>query len=141
MWTHEHSIDASVPAERVWPLFTNTGQWPRWNAGVAAIELHGPFADGSTFTMTLPDGAQLTSTLRDVHPNRSFSDETTVDGTLVVVIHSLDPLPGGGTRIRYATEITGPAAADIGQAVTADFPDVLAALKQLAESGAYRTHE
>jgi len=39
-------------------------------------------------------------------------------------------LPGGGSRVTYATEITGPQAADFGPS---DFPDVLAGLKRAAE--------
>ena len=44
----------------------------------------------------------------------------------------------GKTRVVYRTEITGPAAAQVGPQlgpeITADFPDVLAALVHLAES-------
>ena len=48
-----------------------------------------------------------------------------------------EPAAAGRTRIIYRTEITGPAAGQagpqLGPAITADFPDVLAALAKLAE--------
>ena len=69
----------------------------------------------------------------EVRPNESFTDETVVDETRVLVRHKLMVLPSGHTNIIYSTQITGPGAAEIGPMVTSDFPDVLAALKNLAE--------
>ena len=133
MWTHEDSIETSAPAERVWELFANVERWKDWNAGIESIELHGPFAEGTTFTMQPPGQDALTSTLIEVRPNESFTDETVVDETRVLVRHRLVPLSPGHTKIIYSTQITGPGAAEIGPMVTSDFPEVLAALKNLAE--------
>jgi uncharacterized protein YndB with AHSA1/START domain len=133
MWTHEDSIEMSAPAARVWELFSNVERWKDWNAEIESIELHGPFAEGTTFTMKSPGQEALTSTLIEVRPKESFTDETIVDETRVLVSHRLVALPSGHTRIIYSTQITGPGAAEIGPMVTSDFPDVLAALKNLAE--------
>lgn len=133
MWTHEDSIETSAPAARVWELFSNVERWEDWNAGIESIELHGPFAEGTTFTMQSAGQDALRSTLIEVRPNESFTDETIVDETRVLVSHRLVPLPSGHTKIIYSTQITGPGAAEIGPMVTSDFPDVLAALKNLAE--------
>ena len=133
MWTHEETIETSAPPARVWPFFADVARWKDWNAGIERIEIHGPFAAGTTFTMQPPGQEALTSTLLEVTANRSFSDETVVDETWVIVHHRLIPLGSGGTRIIYSTEISGPEAAMIGPMVTSDFPDVLAALKRLAE--------
>ena len=58
---------------------------------------------------------------------------------LVRVRHSLEPLATGGTRITYRATVEGPASntmgPEIGPAVTADFPDVMAALAARAEAG------
>ena len=56
-----------------------------------------------------------------------------VDGTQVRVFHRLLPLPAGGTRVVYATQVTGPSADEFGPMVAGDFPEVLAALKRLLE--------
>ena len=133
MWTHEESIETSAVPSRVWALFADVARWKDWNAGIESIELHGPFIAGTTFTMRPPGQDPLTSTLTEVKPNQSFIDETVVDDTRVLVSHKLEPLPSGGTRIIYSTEISGPEAAAIGPMVTGDFPEVLAALKKLAE--------
>jgi hypothetical protein len=133
MWTHEASIETSAGPARVWALFADVEGWKEWNAGIEAIELHGPFATGTTFTMQPPGQEPFQSTLIEVREKDHFTDETVLDRTRVVVRQALEPLPSGRTRIAYRTEITGPEAGELGPLVTADFPAVLAALKELAE--------
>jgi hypothetical protein len=61
-------------------------------------------------------------------------DETRVGDLVVTVAHKIEPASAGRTRITYAVEAKGPDAAEIGAAVSADFPEVLAALVKLAEA-------
>lgn len=133
MWTHESSIETSASPARVWRLFADVDGWKHWNAGIANIQIHGPFAAGTQFTMRPPGQEPLVSTLIEVKPNEGFTDETVVEQTRVLVHHRLVALPSGRTKVTYSSEVTGPGAADLGPMVTADFPDVLAALKQFAE--------
>ena len=133
MWTATASIETTASPQAVWRLFEDVAGWPAWNAGIERIELHGPFATGSTFSMQPPGMEAFTSTLLEVRANAGFTDETLIEGTRFIVSHTLEPLPAGGTRITYGTQVTGPAAEEMGPLVTADFPDVLAALKARAE--------
>lgn len=135
MFTNEVFIDIAAPAERVWQIMADVSGWARWNAGVASATLHGPFASGSRFDMQLPeDGPLLHSTLIDVRPNAGFTDETAFEGVVVRVTHTIAPLPAGGVRVTYRTEVVGPGATEVGTGVSADFPQVLAALKHEAET-------
>jgi hypothetical protein len=133
MWIHEESIETTAPPERIWALFSNVAGWKDWNAGIEQIQLHGAFAKGSTFFMQPPGEEGFTSTLVDVKENDSFTDETVVGETRVLVHHKIMRLPSGNTRITYSTEISGPAEEEFGPMVTGDFADVLRALKVLAE--------
>lgn len=133
MWTHEETIEIFAAPARVWEFFEDVARWKEWNAGIESIELHGPFQAGTTFTMKPPGQEAITSTLLEVIPHQRFVDETVLDGTRVVVDHQLVVLASGGTKIIYRTEITGAEAQAVGPMVTADFGDVLAALKRLAE--------
>jgi len=134
VWTHSESIETSAALAQVWKLFADVAGWKRWNAGIEHIEIFGDFIAGTTFFMQPPGEAGFTSTLVDVQENNLFVDETVIDGTRVLVTHKLIPLAAGGTRIIYATEITGPAAAEFGSMVTGDFKAVLSALRKLAEN-------
>ena len=133
MWTDTASIVTTASPQALWRLFEDVAGWTRWNAGIERIALHGPFATGSTFDMQPPGMEAFTSKLHDVRPNAGFVDETVLDGTRFLVSHELQPLPSGGTRVTYSIRVEGPEAATLGPLVTADFPEVLAALKALAE--------
>jgi uncharacterized protein YndB with AHSA1/START domain len=133
MWTHEESIETSATPARVWEFFADVAQWKNWNAGIETIQIHGPFEAGTAFTMRPPGQDAISSTLIEVKRNESFTDETLVDETRVVVSHKLLPLSSGNTKIIYSTEITGPGAEELGPMITSDFADVLASLRRLAE--------
>ena len=138
MWQHEHSLETSTSAEALWRTWSEMADWPSWNAGVAAIEVDGPFEVGSTFRMTLPDSSVIGMTLTEVVPGRSFTDLMDAGDFQVITVHLLEPLEDGRTRIVYRTEIVGPAAdavgPELGPEITGDFPDVLEALSKAARS-------
>jgi hypothetical protein len=133
MWTHSTSIATTAKPHVLWRLFEDVAGWTNWNAGIERIALKGPFATGSTFDMKAPGMDGFTSRLLDVRPQVGFVDETVLEDTRFLVSHELHPLPAGGTRVTYAIRVEGPEAATLGPLVTADFPEVLAALKALAE--------
>ena len=135
MWAHEESIETTATPTQIWRLFSDVASWKKWNSGVKHIEIHGPFADGTTFSMQIPGGHILTSTLLDVKENESFSDKTVIKDTHVVVEHNIICRPSGQNLIRYRTVIDGPDAEELGPMVTGDFKSVLTALKTLAENG------
>jgi len=135
-WHVEHSIETSAPAEAIWRLFRDVAGWPRWNAGIAHIAIDGPFAEGTWFTMQPPGQEPLRSKLLQVRENAGFVDRTELGDLAVEVAHRITPLEGGRTRITYAVDAFGPDAAEIGAAVSSDFPSVLAALAAFAEGRA-----
>ena len=128
----------ALPAapEAIWNIFRDVPGWKNWNAGIAHIEIDGPFAAGTWFTMQPPGDEPLRCKLVEVRDNACFVDETRVGDLVVTVAHKIEPLADGRTRITYAVEAQGPDAAEIGAAVSADFPQVLTALVRLAETSA-----
>lgn len=133
MWTREASIETTATPAQIWAFFSDVAGWKAWNVGIEKIEIHGPFAKGTTFTMQPPGEEAFTSALTEVVENEGFTDETVIGGTRVLVHHKISLLPSSRVKIIYSTEITGPAAEVIGPMVTSDFPEVLSALKSLAE--------
>lgn len=137
MWEYEHSMETTAPAPALWRRWSDVPAWPSWNAGIENIQIDGPFQAGTAFTMTPPGEDPVPMRLTEVVPGELFTDEMNAGDFVVRTVHRLTPVPGGRTRITYRTEITGPAAGqvgpELGPAITADFPDVLAALVALAE--------
>ncbi len=136
MWTTEYALATTASPEAVWKLLGDVESWGTWNAGIETIELDGPLAVGTSFRMKPPDEDVLTSTVVVLEPNRLFADETDMGDLVIRVVHLLQPLADGGTTITYRVEVSGPAAdaigEEVGTAVSADFPDVLAALAEAA---------
>ena len=138
MWEYQHSVETTATPEVLWRHWSRIAEWPQWNAGIEKIEVDGPFAVGTVFTMTPPGGDHFQMRLTEVVPGKLFTDEMDAGDFVVRTVHLLEQAAAGRTRVVYRTEITGPAADQVGPqlgpAITADFPDVLAALVKLAES-------
>jgi hypothetical protein len=132
-WQCEHAIGTTATPSAIGRRWEDVASWQQWNAGVKGIQLKGPFATGTWFDMTLPDGEVISSRLDDVRPLDRFVDETLVGELRVRVSHRIEKLASDRTRIVYALEATGPDAAQVGPGISADFPSVLAQLAQLAE--------
>ncbi len=136
MWHREFSILIPATPATVWSLFSDVNGWRRWNAGIEQIELHGPFASGTSFTMKPPGQEAFTSTLLSVVEDAGFIDETVIGDIRVLVDHRIESVDDGTVRVTYAARVEGPGAADVGEAVTEDFPQVLEALARLARQHA-----
>jgi uncharacterized protein YndB with AHSA1/START domain len=140
MWTVEHSLETSADPETIFALYRDVAAWPRWDAGLERMQLDGPFAVDTTGTMVIAGQEPLRMRLTWVEDGRGFEDETPIPGADVVVRvrHSLEPLDRGGTRITHTLSIDGPNAdslgPNLGRAISADFPQTMAALARLAEA-------
>jgi hypothetical protein len=132
MWEYEHQVETSASPAALWRLWADVPGWASWNAGVASAGIDGPFAPGTAFTMVPPEGEPIRMTLTEVVPGERFTDVMDAGDFVVTTVHRLEPAGGDSTRVVYRTEITGPAAGtvgpELGPQITADFPDVLAAL-------------
>jgi Polyketide cyclase / dehydrase and lipid transport len=134
LWRCEYDRVTSASPEAVWRLFCDVPGWKRWNDGIEEIVMNGPFAAGTTFLMTPPGQETFTSVLVDVRPFELFVDETRVGDLVVRVAHRIERLDGRSTRVVYSVEAVGEGAAEVGPLVSADFPQVLKRLSELAES-------
>jgi hypothetical protein len=134
-FTYRHSVEADVSVEAVWALYEDVTTWPSWDDQAERITRDGPFAPGTTGTMTFTGQDPLRYRLTKVEPLREFVDETPAGPLLVRVSHRLEPLQRGRVRITHEAEVQGPAdeAREVGATITADFPDTMAALVRLAE--------
>ena len=137
MWEYEYSVETTAAPEALWRHWSDVAAWPKWNQGIEEIQIDGPFAVGTTFTMTPPGEEPITLRLVEIVPQERFTDEMDAGDFVVRTMHRLEPAGAGTTRVVYRTELTGPAAdqvgPQIGPAITADFPEVLAGLVKLAE--------
>ena len=142
MWESEYSVQAEVAPESVWQVWVDFGNAASWNEGIESIELRGPFASGTEFSMKRVGREAIAMRLAEVTENVSFAEVAETNGLTIRVIHRLERLDGQRTRVTYRTEISGAGADELGPhlgpGVTAAFLDAVAKLVELArrrESG------
>ena len=138
MWEYEYSLETSAGRRRRCGATGRT--WRPGRSGTTASRRStwtGPFEVGTTFTMTPPGDEPIRMRLVEIEPGTSFTDEMDAGDFVVRTEHRLEPAAGGLTRIVYRTQITGEAAGhvgpELGPQITADFPEVVAALAGRAE--------
>ncbi|WP_026425603.1 SRPBCC family protein [Actinokineospora inagensis] len=133
MWSYEYTVTTTATATAVFATWADVTGWRAWNTDVGKAEIDGPFAAGSTITMTTLDGGEVVLRLAEVEPDRLFVDEATMPGMIVRTVHRL-AAADGKTEVTYRMEITGDGAAEVGPMITGDFPETMAALVAHAEA-------
>jgi uncharacterized protein YndB with AHSA1/START domain len=137
MWTNEQSIEAAASPEAIWRLWSDVTGWPEWNADIEHIEISGPFAAGSTISMTPVGQDPVELRIAEAVEPDLFVDEADLGDIVVRTIHRVEPLEGGRSRVVYRMEISGPAAdsvgPELGPQISGDFPETLSALARQAE--------
>ncbi|GGW13683.1 hypothetical protein GCM10018980_16040 [Streptomyces capoamus] len=136
MWQYQHSIESSATPEAIWRLWADVENWGTWNAEIEKIEVDGPFAAGTQITMTPPGDDPVLLHIAEAVENELFVDEARFDGLLLRTIHRIDRIDQNRIRVTYRMEITGAGADEagpqIGPGITADWPETMASLAELA---------
>lgn len=132
------SVVSTAPAERVWKIWSDTSTWGDWNPNVSTMELHGPFASGSTAIMNTKAGQHHKMRIVDVQSGRSFALETNVvPGTTFRFNCSVEPV-GVESKISQTVEVKGPLGpilrGVLGPQVSKEFGILLSNLAKKAET-------
>ncbi|MDQ0581265.1 SRPBCC family protein [Streptomyces rishiriensis] len=136
MWEYEHDVETEATPEAIWRLWADVERWGAWNAEIEKIEISGPFAAGSRITMTPPGDEPIVLRIAEAVEGELFVDEARFGDLLLRTTHRVDRIGHERTRVVYRMEITGAGADEagpqIGPAITADWPDTMASLVELA---------
>ena len=127
-YTTESSAEATVEPAAIWRAWADVERWPEWNGDIERIELRAPFATGATIAMTPKGAPTVELRVTDAVADERFVDEAEVAGTTIRTLHRIDRLGPGRVRIVYALEADGPAANELGPAISADFDETIASL-------------
>ncbi|HEY8633761.1 MAG TPA: SRPBCC family protein [Candidatus Dormibacteraeota bacterium] len=131
------SVVSTAPADKVWKVWSDTSTWGEWNPNVTTMELHGPFATGSTAIMHTKAGQHHKMRIVEVQAGRGFVLETNViPGTSFRFNCRVEPV-GAETKISQTVEVKGPLGflgGMLGPGVSKDFGALLSALAKKAET-------
>jgi hypothetical protein len=138
MWTTKYEQTTAAAPSAVWDalqaLHSGTPLGPQSDA----FELHGPFALGTTLTITPQGQEPMQSTIVALVPGATYADRTVFGDLELTFRHDLTPTAGGGTTVTHTLVIDGPGSDDIGPElgpqISGDFPVAMAELLSAAEN-------
>lgn len=93
----EREISASP--SWIWELLVQVQRWPRWFPSVRFASLRGALTPGTALHWQV-DGLRISSLLLEVEQERTLGWTLRMMGGRGFLRWSLEPLPGGGTRVR-----------------------------------------
>lgn len=140
MGTYANTRQTRAAPEQVWRLWSDVSTWPAWNPDVLSIAIDGPFASGTTGTMTTKAGGKHAIELESVEAGRAFELVTAaMPGTRFAFRCEVTPAGGGGAVISQALTMRGPLGGlfgpMMGRRIAEGFGPILDGLKAAAERG------
>ncbi len=134
MYEWSHSVTTTASPEQVWPLYADVDRWLEWDSGLVSVTLEGDFVVGSRGVLGVEGQPPFEWELTEVIENALFTDVTDIPGVATLTfVHRIEPT-ATGSLITHEVCIVGPAAAELGPNVTADTPECMERLAELAAS-------
>jgi hypothetical protein len=138
MWTTTYEATTSASAEDVWVSLESLHSGNPLGPDSDSFELHGPFAVGTTLTVTPQGQESMQSTIVELEPERVYADQTVFGELTLTFRHRIVPFEQGGARVAHTLEISGAGSDEIGPElgpqISGDFPVAMAELLAAAES-------
>lgn len=89
-----HEIDIQAPVEVVWEIQTDINAWPQWRSAVTSASFQNTLQPGSQFKWE-DSGLKITSTIRQVIPNRRIVWTGPAQGINAVHVWEFTPTANG----------------------------------------------
>jgi hypothetical protein len=140
MWTTD--FRATTPAEpaAVWAALEALHSGTPLGPNSDAFELHGPFAVGTTVTVTPQGQEAMQSVITELEPERVYADQTAFGELVLTFRHELTATDDGGTEVAHTLVIDGSGADEVGPElgpqISGDFPLAMDELFAAAEARA-----
>jgi uncharacterized membrane protein len=103
------TVDIAAPPELVWEVVSNVEHWPDWTRSVRWVRRleDGPLMTGSKAKISQPKVPTVDWVVTELEPGRSFTWVSGGRAALTTARHLVEPLPGGGSRVRLSIEQGG----------------------------------
>jgi hypothetical protein len=106
----ETTIDIDAPPPRVWAVMSDIERWPETTASITSVQRtsSGPLGLGSTARVKQPKLAAADFVVTRWAPDRGFDWVTRNPLVTGFARHSIEPLPGGASRVTLSVTFSGP---------------------------------
>ncbi len=107
-YTIEATREAAVDPRDIFDLYMDPSTWSTWGHNVRWAHADGPLAEGGTVDIRPMYPVTYHCRIQRLVPGRLLRIEVRPVGLRIVNVYEVEPLEGGGSRIRHAFEIAGP---------------------------------
>ena len=103
------TVDIAASPERVWEVLVDIERWSEWTDTVTWVRRldDGPLRSGSRAKISQPKIPETEYVVTELEPGQSFTWVATGPGVTTTARHTVEALPGGGTRVTLAVEQAG----------------------------------
>ena len=103
------TVDIAAPPERVWEVLVDVERWSEWTETVTWVRRleDGPLRSGSRAKINQPKIPETEYVVTELEPGQSFTWVATGPGVITTARHTVEALPGGGSRVQLAVEQGG----------------------------------
>lgn len=137
MWTTSYEQTTAAAPSEVWGALKRLHSGTPLGPDSDTFELHGPFAVGTTLTITPQGQDPMQSTIVALVPDTTYADRTVFGDLELTFRHDLALTADGGTTVTHTLVIDGPGSDEVGPElgpqISGDFPVAMAELLSAAE--------
>lgn len=137
MWTTNYEQTTTAAPSAVWGALEKLHSGTPLGPHSDSFELHGPFAVGTTLTITPQGQEPMQSTIVELVPDTAYADRTVFGELELTFRHDLTPTADGGTTVTHTLVVEGPGSDEVGPElgpqISGDFPVAMAELLSAAE--------
>ena len=132
-----HYVTSTTASEEeIWRHWTHVASWKRWDHGLAAATIDGPFVQGANGTLIPNTGRDATFTIVDLDPGRSYTFDTKLPGARLRIRR--DFVGGPTPTFRHEVSFEGPLAVVwsvlLGRGFRRQLPGSMSLLAEQAEA-------
>lgn len=137
MWTKSYTqVFKNLEKEKVWKLWIDVNNWPKWNPGIESAKLEGSFEVGNSFTLKPKMAPSVNLKIVEVIEGEKFTDCTSFPGAEMYGIHEMFE-ETDGLRLTTTMKVTGMMTRlweKIAEEIMKKVPEQTEALAKLARS-------
>ncbi|MCZ7584387.1 MAG: SRPBCC family protein [Deltaproteobacteria bacterium] len=104
------TVRTATPPEAAWRVLAQVDAWNKFDAHLSWSQIFGDFETGTTGVVKPRTGPRREFTIAEAAPNRSFTASMAMPLCVMRFTHVIEP-DGGGARVTFGIEMTGPCAA------------------------------
>ena len=104
------SVDVDAAPDRVWEVMADVERWPEWTETVTAVTRlqAAPLGLGSHVRVEQPRLPTTEYVVSEYEAGRGFTWSATGPGVRTTARHTIEPRPGGGSRVVLTVQQSGP---------------------------------